>query len=472
MRKVIFNLFLIAIIVLIVESITKHTNFFQKASNFSTLPMSEAYSIDNLTAGGTNYAVYDLGDYGNDPSDENFSKLDTASGGIKYVIGSYDLNPALVTSQLKEMCKNGQRKIGLILWFGPFGINSTNPDSVYKALVNSRGGKLQDRQVQNLKSLLPLIANLSTSDNKLCFNEMQFRFAPQGNASAIGWSGWNETQYIENRNFIFSTHDLVKNILSGSSIKLFFDIGAEEGGRTDGQLSTYLSKIWKDYTDKYGVSDTYGFSIAYAPGRLQGLINLFKNSGKMPSQFALDLYDMDGGGLGATYMDILGILKKNSIPSYPIIVQETWFADSQAFTQTVNARYTGLKVRTVMQWQVERNKILLPNGKQRSYSTVAPTFIYGSMPIMESLGLGCADKKCIWVKGKNFSDNCAFTIFTNDWKQIAVLKPSTNQVYCTDTYATMRIPDDIYSVNANLRVALNNMNSAGAWTNPQFIQIK
>jgi len=55
----------------------------------------------------------------------------------------------------------------------------------------------------------------------------------------------------------------------------------------------------------------------------------------------------------------------------PILIQETYANDTQAFEEiSKGIADTGIKVRSVMQWQLERAKFIRPDGGRGGWSTV------------------------------------------------------------------------------------------------------
>jgi hypothetical protein len=303
--------------------------------------------LNTFSTGGTNFSVYDLGSYATTQNDSTWQE-------VSFVLANYDKNPQAVAKLVNDMCANGQRKIGLTLWYMPANFDSS--------FVSSLGGKPSTKVESNIKAVINTIKNTSNSGAE-CFNEIQFRFAPIGVANPSVWDVWNEKQYQEDKSFIFYVRNLVKTSLSDSVIQVYYDLGAELGGLTDHQNIDYTKKLWSDYTSVYGVNDTYGFSIALDKDRFINLMNIYNSVGKKPLQHAIDIYDVHGTGMASQLSTLYSEMKQMGEQSTPVIIQETYFNDAKAMneiSESVNS--LGIKIRSVMQWQVEREKWSRPDG--------------------------------------------------------------------------------------------------------------
>ena len=368
----------------------------------------------SLEPGGTNFVVYDLGDYGLSMSADNFAKLDT-QGGLKSVIGAYDLNPTLVKNQIDRMCSNGQRKIGFMLHHGRFApypnntpLYNLSPDQAYPQnssiiIINSTGGSLQPRHEQNLFNIIDYIAKEG------CFNEIQFRFAPSWYSFIGSWgdptdwsnptTGWQEGVYLENFAFIKSVRNLIQNTLTQnqSNIKVYYDLAAETGGITYEYLvpdndpiknikttyyqvltELYQKRLLTDYNQQFGINDTYGFSIALIPGRFARLMGVYDAINIHPAQHAIDIYDVQNTGVTPVLTALSTEIQQSGEVSTPIIVQETYFNDLQIYADLLSAKsQLGINIRTIMQWQTERAKTYRPNTTELShFSTTSTAYSY------------------------------------------------------------------------------------------------
>ncbi len=353
----------------------------------------KAVAIDNnFSIGGTDYVIYDQGDGIKYP---NQMKLEYPKS-IKSVIGSYDLNPGTVRDQLQTMCHVGQRKISLIVYFLPYYPEwKLDQNSVFISdmlpVINSYGGKLSPRQEKNVKDVVSLIAGLKTTQNTPCFNELQFRFAPMGDAQPLGWAAWDEVRYQENWNLVYHTHNLIKTVTENTSLIVYFDIGAEQGGQVVGpaggtQNVPYIKRLLADYHATFGINDTYGFSIAWAPGRFQNLIEAYDQVGIRPNYHAVDIYDEGGVGMKPQLEALYKEMKAAGEQNKPLTIQETYYNDVLAYDQILAAKnQLGINIHTIMQWQMVRGDLTTWNIGQLYPHMTLPVAVLSPIPNCSNL---------------------------------------------------------------------------------------
>jgi hypothetical protein len=257
------------------------------------------------------------------------------------------------------MYKGGQRKIAIVIWHvnieddkrtkGSKGESEipVGYENTYGHNVNSSGGSLCLQHKKNLAMLLDLIGRVG-------FESVTIRFAPQGVNDPAQWDTWQEKYYNEITDFIFSTRQIADSILKASKIKVFFDLGLELGGLETGHCDEYSSRLWKLYTDKFGVKDTIGFSFAVEPGRITRMLNVYEKSGRYPVAYPMDIYNHADKVLEYAAQEF----HKKGIASPAIIIQETFYNDAQTLTeiQTASKQYN-LNILYIMQWQVERARM-------------------------------------------------------------------------------------------------------------------
>lgn len=313
---------------------------------------ASAMALDSsFTSGGTNYVIYDA--------------QAVAGSEVGWVI-SNNPNFSIISNQIGEFCRAGQKKIALTLYFTSSGLGKE--DRTYG--VNSAGGTLPVWTTNVIRGILERVIIQKDKYANPCFNELQFRFRPLGRVytDPKEWEIWNEQGYLDNRSFIFNTRDLVKAIIGNAPISVFFDLGVEQGGEDVGQNVPYLKKLWKDYTDKYGSGDTYGFSMAWGPGTLSKLVEIYDAVGVRPSQYAVDVYESTNATLNmlqqlqVMYLEMRLAGEQNK----PILIQETYYNDQKAYEEILSAITQGIPIRAVMQWQVGRDM----------HPVVGPSYIY------------------------------------------------------------------------------------------------
>ena len=325
-------------------------------SIFSLFP-SPTHAIQQT--GGTDYATYYLGEYATNPTPETRKK-------VRAVLTHYHENPGLVKAQLQDKCNNSQKKVGLMLWFYPYA-----PDDAVAA--DSSRWHPSEQLKKNIQDLINVIKTQRDSKNEQCFNEIQFRFANIAAASPEKWDSWNESQYLQNKTFIFDLIKVVNEAVKDSSLQLKYDLAAEHGGMESNLTTQYVKKLWEDYTNIFGNKNTYGFSIAWYPGRIQRLSNIYQQVGVSPTEYVVDIYEYEHlGPIKQQLQEVLSDLQRIGQENMPVLIQETFFKDQQVYQEIKDVEAQGLNIRSVMQWQLPREGFYLGRG----WSTTSPEYIY------------------------------------------------------------------------------------------------
>lgn len=267
-----------------------------------------------------------------------------------------------IQHNLSNLRAHGQRKLALILWH-----TDTDTDADCKGfLLQSRGGHFPPQVIENLKLFLEIAAQQH-------FEEVQIRFAPMGKNWPKAWNSWDEAMFQNDWSVIRST---VSALQTSSSPRIVYDLGAELGGLAAPgcmQCSTYVRRLWREYTDTFGTQNTYGFSIAYAPGRLARLIEDMRASGSVPAYFALDIY-ADPDRIGTIVDTLLKEATHNGVASPEFLIQETYYADQGVYDSLVSAaRRDHVTLRAIMQWPQTR-------GSNRKHVSVSETPDYLYVP--------------------------------------------------------------------------------------------
>jgi hypothetical protein len=108
--------------------------------------------------------------------------------------------------------------------------------------------------------------------------------------------------------------------------------------------------MWQVYTTEFGTGNTYGFSIAYAPGRLARLIDTLRSAGPLPKIYGVDLCrDPEKVGVAISKLAMEARLKEIETPGF--LIQETYYADQEIYQALVAAaRRNNIKIRAIIQW--------------------------------------------------------------------------------------------------------------------------
>ncbi|WP_299212733.1 hypothetical protein [uncultured Aquimarina sp.] len=338
-----------------------------------------------LEVGGSNYPMYDVQGY-LDNNDDWFKE-----GALKLVIGDYHLYPNKVNDQLTTMYQNGQRKIALIIWYNHFNPSITT--DTYGHVIPSNKYKLTEQHESNFINVLNQVKSIG-------YNEIILRFAAQGIASPKSWDEtWNEVQYQENWNFINNTIKTMESTL-GESPQRVYDLGVEMGGITKGQTEKYVKKLWNNFRYVHPELKSFGFSFAHAPGRLDNLIKNLATTGKLPDEYAFDIYQ----NFATKIENIKQELADNGEEDKTIVIQECPYNTQEVYTEIMQSiTVNNLKVRYIMQWPVAYDSDI------KHFTMDYPSEFKEYMsPFIYNAGSGCEDKNCIWIVGQNFEPSKAF----------------------------------------------------------------
>lgn len=425
-------------------------------------------------AGGSNYIMWDIGNYG-------FNPTETTALSIKNVIGTYHQNPAAVQSQLQQMYNAGQRKIAVLLYFA--SVPSTLAwDGVWGITNDSSYLRLRPQHEQNLRDLLSTIYRVG-------FNEIFFRFAPTSfsnpdNWPNNDWSDFEKKQYQQNWNFIANT---ILTVEAVSKVPVMYDLSVEAGGSERMVTREYSKRLWSDYISVFGNQKSYGFSVAYLPHRLSKMIHDLLTTGHLPSKYAFDIYEHTNGvnSLKEAFQGIRNELSSFGLGDSQIILQECFEADLTALHDILEARNEGINVVTLFQWPNTKKNYFDKGGvamfsnpgysieyNMFSNSTVSAPTAPAVGPIVTSAGQGCNDGQCLWITGLNFSNSCGVKIFPGDWStgNAPIAELNSQNLNCSNTLITLRLPPDVFFKYNNLNVLVYNQNE-GTWGQPLFVNI-
>jgi hypothetical protein len=341
--------------------------FAQKVSD-SNSPVPEYIQ----SVGGSNFCMYKI-------TDDYLVREQAGSwwkpGVLNHAVAAFHLQePGYIKQTLSLMYENGQRKIALVIWhihFKEKEIKNSETaeipgyENIYGHTLNSAGGSLCDQHKKNLIQLLRLIQQID-------FESVTIRFASQARSCVTSWKKWEEEYYQENLRFILSTKQIADTVLE-NKVPLFYDLGLELGGLDSQLCSQYTARLWKEYTDMFGTSDTIGFSFAVAPGRLSRMLEIYKKSGVYPTAYPLDIYS----NADKVLKYIAEEFTNAGLSNPDIIIQETFYNDAKTLKEVqAAAKDHNLNILYIMQWPIERQKLYRTdsNGKKtpRHFSVSRP----------------------------------------------------------------------------------------------------
>ncbi len=308
-----------------------------------------------VSLGGSNYAFCRIDD---EYLLQNEPHAWWKPGVLQHAVGAFHLQETgYVQQSLQMMYQSGQRKIALVLWFMDIAQDKAAKGSqwpgavpekykhMYGHTIDGAAGRLCPQHQENLRNLLELI-------HKTGFETVTIRFAAQGINNPMEWEKWEDARYKENLSFILSTKQIVDDTLK-DKVEILYDLGLELGG-LEGFCTEYDKRLWRDYTNKFGTSDTLGFSFAVNPGRLTNMLKIYKESGLYPAAYAFDVYFEADKVLDYIAQEF----QQCDINNPAIIIQETFYNDSQTLKELQAAvQKHDLRLLYIVQWQVERAKM-------------------------------------------------------------------------------------------------------------------
>jgi hypothetical protein len=343
--------------------------------------------------GGSNYFAYRMGTVAPNGLDHT----------MRLAIGAYHMNPAAVHAQLIQLYDSGQRKISLVLWHMPF-VAHPHPDSlpdVWDHVINSRDGRLSKQHEANLRSMLRWIRYIG-------FDEVTLRFAPQGGAIPSTkhepWTGgWSESQYQENLSFIISTRAIMESELAGTHIQRQYDLGMELGGIDEEPAATYAARLWADYVNRFGPTDTYGFSMIASRGRITRLISTFDRGGVRPGAYAVDVYaPPQGDAIDVALEYIHQEMVRAGEGLKPIIIQETFSNDADVANRIVaTLNRWPIRIGHITQWPTPRTNTAINLTPPAEYSfyggSTAPSGNLRALSCIRSIAAHPCESQIAWA---------------------------------------------------------------------------
>lgn len=301
----------------------------------------------NLVPGiGVDYFVYDTGTYNPEMPSGPSNNWYVPGHNFKTPIGLYQLNPDLVTSQLRNMRASGMDWVTIQIQITNLSCETDGSGACDDGFIDGVWGEVNDysnyslttQAQQNLRDMLQTIQSLG-------FRYVVIRFM---NYSPGNGDTFDETRYQQAWNAIVHTHDLVYSALNGAITKPLFDLDGEGPGSPSTVRKQYDQRLWSDYTYTYGNNDTVGFSIIADDYHLTNGLPWFGSI--KPKVYAFDIYGDVGAGLLKAWRAL------GSEGSKPILIMETYFNDTTTASQLsdVLSSNPGIHLMGVLQWQTTR----------------------------------------------------------------------------------------------------------------------
>lgn len=303
-----------------------------------------------LEAAGSNFILSSVGRY-----NETRVLLDDA---VKPPFVEILENPEKVKAQLGKLYANGQRKISTVIWHAPL-TGRHEGKSRLGYLVNSQGGLRTDIET-GLKAYFETVKQTG-------FSDVVVRFAPQGCAHPARWepdskikcpAGYSDEIADDNYGVIATVHRMLDDIFAGTDTARWYDLAVEGVGWKE-PFPTYNTRVWQRYVREFGAADTYGFSIAYQPGRLTQIYKIYDAVGVRPPIIAVDMYDGRTSGrrrVETLLTELAREIDKIGLRGAPVVLQESFYNHEPTYQGVLAARRAGLNIRAIYQWPMDASE--------------------------------------------------------------------------------------------------------------------
>jgi hypothetical protein len=431
--------------------------------------------VDIEEIGGSNVIMSDIGNYAQATASTSASLW---ASELRPLFATYHQYRQSVNQSLQTNCNNGQNKVAFMLWFGPFdpGLRQTNIIH-FAHVVDSSSYGLAPQVNANIRDVLMTVGNLRNQQNRPCYNEIQFRFAPQGPASPEhpDWlNGWREDLYQPTWHVVYYTTRLIRDTLRAyPHIKLKLDLGVELGGADECGYSTtrqcrpFTRRLWSDFISTFqDPSISYGFSIAFERGRVANFLRDMISTGHGPSEVAIDVYTE----IKDRIVDAHDEMKTTGFGHLKILIQETFYDNQESAKQIQAAIELGAPIRTVMQWPNTLQNMTFADGSNRHIdrlNTPQNFFYRNDWPKTHQLGIGEASSRGVWLSGSRLSNGgCTVNLWTTSWQSLGSV--SRDQTVCSANLITFRLPAETLS-HSNIIVSVTD--GTGKWTEPKILDV-
>ncbi|MCK9487869.1 MAG: hypothetical protein M0Q42_00425 [Xanthomonadales bacterium] len=239
-------------------------------------------------------------------------------------------------------------------------------------LVDSTGGRLHPQVEANLEQFLADI-------NATGFDEILFRYFPQGENTAIEWDSFSEDLYQENWQLIERTQGL----LEASGLVFRTDLLVEgmprawfttlPGGNyfidddrpANRAWSDYAQRLWRDYVARFGAERSVGFSFVTdsnsvrTRARVRHINYVYRmadGSRVLPPVFAFDIYGGDSVSDRTIFERHHYAMAEIGRDDESWIVAESWFDDATTAGDLKAAlETTGRRLEYFTQWPLDRH---------------------------------------------------------------------------------------------------------------------
>ena len=268
----------------------------------------------SLSKGGSNYMFYAL---------RSCNRSD-------YVVAAYRDNQAIIDGQLLRIFTDGQRRLRI---------------SVPLTARRTAGSEASSTPAFHPESVEALLKRIKFDG----FEEVLV-VVGDSTPSVVSWQSWDEDEYQRRWTAIRD----VRTLLTRSGLPYRLDL-LNEGIPAINQpmLLRYTNRLWRDYRQSFGTSDTVGFSVIADPqgSRLAQMSKVY--DGVLPGAFDLHIYDDASQSFRETNRRLAGL----GLGEVPWIVGEAFYNDAVEAQQLGQAALElHRQVLFLLQWPLSRER--------------------------------------------------------------------------------------------------------------------
>jgi hypothetical protein len=151
---------------------------------------------------------------------------------------------------------------------------------------------------------------------------------------------------------------MLDEIFAGTETVRWYDLAVEGVGWKE-PFPTYNARIWQRYVRDFGAADSNGFSIAYQPGRLTRIYEIYDQIGVRPAIIAVDMYDGRTSGrrrVETLLAELAGEMDRAGLRGTPVVLQESFYNHEPTYRAVLAAKDAGMNIRAIYQWPMDASE--------------------------------------------------------------------------------------------------------------------
>ena len=240
-----------------------------------------------------------------------------------------------IQADLRAMHAAGQKKISFVLWHADL-----HDGAICHGFLADSGNEA------SVATLATNLARLEALAAAAGFSEVEVRFAPQWINNPGEWTHWSDRLYQSNLRLV---ERVMRSAAHLPGLRVRYDLGVELGGSSGPFAQDYAEKMWSTLASPELAGETFGFSIAYQPGRLSHYLGW-----KLPGAKAIYEVDIYGGEYRAI-LQLAQEARAQKQAAFEFVVGEAYYDDPATFAQIERGSgVANVPILDVMQWPLTR----------------------------------------------------------------------------------------------------------------------